>query len=214
MKNSDQNYEEQQIQPSEFRDLSFTHLMIVDLEATCCEEGTIPRHANEIIEIGAVMLDAESLEIIDQYEAFVRPVRYPVLTQFCTELTSITQPQVDSAPEYKEAVKPFQKWMNGYSDILFCSWGDYDRNQFIRDSVATNLPYPIEAPHLNIKKLFSFSQQRERWVGMSIALELCGLELEGTHHRGIDDARNMARMMPYILGRKKIPHAGADTRTL
>ncbi|MDF2697512.1 MAG: Inhibitor of the KinA pathway to sporulation, putative exonuclease, partial [Labilithrix sp.] len=33
------------------------------------------------------------------------------------------------------------------------------------------------------------------------ALEHAGLTLEGTHHRGIDDARNIARLLPWLLGR-------------
>jgi len=37
---------------------------------------------------------------------------------------------------------------------------------------------------------------------MARALEIAGLPLDGTHHRGIDDARNMAKLMPYILGKK------------
>lgn len=39
-------------------------------------------------------------------------------------------------------------------------------------------------------------------LGMARALEIAGLPLDGTHHRGIDDARNMAKLMPYILGKK------------
>jgi 3'-5' exoribonuclease 1 len=35
-------------------------------------------------------------------------------------------------------------------------------------------------------------------------LELTSLPLEGTHHRGIDDARNIAKLLPYILGQKKL----------
>ena len=39
---------------------------------------------------------------------------------------------------------------------------------------------------------------------MAKALDLAGIKLEGIHHRGIDDAKNIARLMPYILGREKI----------
>ncbi|MDY7021491.1 MAG: exonuclease, partial [Cyanobacteriota bacterium] len=28
----------------------------------------------------------------------------------------------------------------------------------------------------------------------------------GTHHRGIDDTRNIAKLMPYILGIKKLSY--------
>ncbi|MGL5075983.1 MAG: 3'-5' exonuclease, partial [Waterburya sp.] len=40
--------------------------------------------------------------------------------------------------------------------------------------------------------------------GMAGALKLAGIELIGTHHRGIDDARNIAQLLPYMLGREKL----------
>jgi len=36
---------------------------------------------------------------------------------------------------------------------------------------------------------------------MDGALRRVGLPLVGTHHRGIDDARNIARILPFALGR-------------
>lgn len=71
--------------------------LVIDLEATCCDSGTIPQGEMEMIEIGAVVADARSLQPVDEFGAFVRPVRHPILTEFCTALTSITQQQVDTA---------------------------------------------------------------------------------------------------------------------
>lgn len=52
--------------------------------------------------------------------------------------------------------------------------------------------------HLNLKR--SFAQARGiKEVGMAQALQLVGLALEGTHHRGLDDARNIARLLPWCL---------------
>jgi hypothetical protein len=36
-------------------------------------------------------------------------------------------------------------------------------------------------------------------LGMAKALTRCGLTLKGAHHRGIDDARDIARMLPWIV---------------
>ncbi|MCY7336306.1 MAG: hypothetical protein LH613_08870 [Chamaesiphon sp.] len=41
---------------------------------------------------------------------------------------------------------------------------------------------------------------------MAQALNLANIELAGTHHRGIDDARNISKLLPYILDRQKIPN--------
>jgi len=44
-------------------------------------------------------------------------------------------------------------------------------------------------------------------VTMVVVLKAVGLPLEGTHHRGLDDARNIVKLLPYALGRVPIPPA-------
>ena len=182
----------------------YDYYLVLDLEATCCNKETIKRHEMEIIEVGAVMVEAQGLTIIDEFQTFIKPVRYPVLTQFCQALTSITQTQVDQAPEYVEATALLKKWLSNYSHAVFGSWGDYDRNQFKQDSKFHNVPLPIVYPHVNLKQLFSGNQGLSKRYGMAEALQLAEIALEGKHHRGIDDARNIAKLLPFILGRQQI----------
>ncbi|MCC3505166.1 MAG: exonuclease domain-containing protein [Microcoleus sp. PH2017_19_SFW_U_A] len=165
----------------------FDYYLVLDLEATCCDKGSIARNQMEIIEIGAVMVDSTTLTIVDEFQTFVKPVRHPILTEFCTALTSIAQTEVDRAPTYPEASAMLKNWLSGYPNGVFGSWGDYDRKQFKKDSNFHQLPFPIAYPHINLK-----------------ALELAALPLEGTHHRGIDDARNIAKLLPYILRQKNL----------
>ena len=51
------------------------HYLVIDLEATCDNGGRVPRDEMEIIEIGGVLVDHETLEPIDEFASFVRPVR-------------------------------------------------------------------------------------------------------------------------------------------
>jgi len=44
-------------------------------------------------------------------------------------------------------------------------------------------------------------------MGMAQTLAVCGLELEGAHHRALDDTRNIVRLLPWVLGRRAIPGA-------
>ena len=182
----------------------YNYYLVLDLEATCCDQGTINREQMEIIEIGAVMVEPKNLTIIDEFQTFIKPVRHPILTQFCKSLTSISQKQVDLAPTYPEAIALLKNWLSGYSDGVFGSWGDYDRKQFQQDSNFHKVPFPIAYPHVNLKQLFTETQGLPKRYGMAKALEIVGLPLEGTHHRGIDDARNIAKLLPYILGEKKL----------
>ena len=182
----------------------FAYYLIVDLEATCCDQGSVPKHAMETIEIGAVMVEADTWRIVDEFCTFIRPVRYPRLTPFCTALTTIEQHQVDVAPSYPDAIQLFKTWLYQYDNFVFCSWGDYDRIQLERDSQYHQVAFPVSAQHINIKKRFSKTQGLKRKFGMNKALQQCGLTLEGVHHRGIDDAKNMARMLPYIFGGERV----------
>ncbi len=171
------------------------HYLIIDLEATCSDDGTVPRDEMEIIEIGAVMQNARTFEVESEFQTFVHPVRHPKLTEFCTGLTGITQEQVAGAPSYHEALEALTRWMHAFPDALFCSWGDYDRNQFRQDCEYHRVAYPFGPEHLNLKAAFALAVGRRKKSGITDALRQVGMTFEGSHHRGIDDARNIARIV-------------------
>lgn len=156
----------------------------------------------EIIEIGAVMVLNKTLEIISEFQTFVRPLRHPQLTDFCTGLTSISQTDVDLAPNFKEAMQAFQKWTDSFKRFDFCSWGNYDLNQFMQDCRFHQISFFIDAPHRNLKQEFSAFLEVSKGYGMSKALSKIGIKLEGIHHRGIDDARNIAKILSFMQKRQ------------
>ena len=168
--------------------------LVIDLEATCDRDDRLPRDDTEIIEIGAVLVDGGTLAPVAEHQTFVRPVRHPRLTPFCTELTKITQADVAGAPLFPQAMRELSRFIDR-RDALFCSWGEYDRNQFQRDARRHGVSLPFGGRHLNLKKSFSAQLGEERLYGMDGALRRVRLPLLGTHHRGIDDARNIARIV-------------------
>jgi inhibitor of KinA sporulation pathway (predicted exonuclease) len=171
------------------------YYLIVDLEATCSDDGAVPRHEMEIIEIGAVMQSSRTFEVESEFQTFVRPVRHRVLTEFCTNLTGITQGDVAGAPPFREALEAMKQWMYAFADTLFCSWGDYDRNQFLQDCDYHRVAYPFRSGHLNLKAEFARTLGRRKKLGIAEALRHLGMNFEGSHHRGLDDARNIARIV-------------------
>lgn len=172
--------------------------LIIDLEATCCNDGSFPRHEMEIIEIGAVMVCSGTHQNVDEFQTFVRPIRHPTLTIFCKELTSITQQQVESAVAFVDAFSALTTWADGFAPYTFCSWGDYDRRQFQSDCKFSGIPYTL-GDHINLKQQFTVATGASRRMGLAKALQKAGLSFDGTHHRGIDDARNIARLVPLIF---------------
>ena len=178
-----------------------SHYLVVDLEATCDNEGRVPKSEMETIEIGAVMVEAVSLEPVAEWQSFIRPVRHAQLLPFCMELTTITQEQVDSAPEFADVFADFTGWMRGFEDVVWCSWGYYDQGQLKQDCRHHQVRYTMP-DHLNLKSMFAEEMGMKKAKGVARALRIVELELLGTHHRGIDDARNIARLLPWSLGRK------------
>lgn len=170
-------------------------LIICDLEATCWDEPE-RRAEMEIIEIGAVrMLQGR---IVSSFSSFVRPINHPLLSNFCTQLTSITQSQVDHAETLPTVFARFLDWI-GPESFIFCSWGQYDLHQFQLDTQRHQLSWPLALNrHLNLKHAFARWRQVKP-CGMERALQLVQLPLVGTHHRGIDDARNIAQLTRLML---------------
>jgi len=170
--------------------------VIVDLESTCWEDVRASVEQKEIIEIGAVLLD-DSLAPVREFGRFVRPVADPKLSPFCTQLTSITQDDVDGADVFPVVFHQFLDWI-GDDPYRLGSWGAYDLHQFEADCARHGMALP-EAfrDHANVKADFATRFDTKR-CGMAAALQQAGIPLTGTHHRGIDDARNIAKLAARI----------------
>jgi len=181
------------------------NILVVDLEATCSDDGEIAVEAMETIEIGACWVDGEGV-VIDRFQSFVQPILNCHLTAFCTNLTGIQQKDVDAAPQFHVAAEMLRQFVDRHrtANSTWCSWGEYDRRQIERDSILHGIVQPIEMPHQNAKRLFAKSQRIGKEVGMAKACDLAGLALEGAHHRALDDSLNVARLLPWVFGERSL----------
>ncbi len=191
--------------------LSFDFYLVVDLEATCCDRRTLPYVKREIIEIGAVMLNRD-LQVVSEFQRFVKPTIDSQLTPFCMQLTSITQEIVDDAPNYPEAIGDFSQWVAAYPKFVFCAWGDFDRRQIRYECKRHGLVNPIQTTCLNLRTMFGRSQDLPGLFNLNESLKMANLEFTGVPHRGIDDARNIAKLLPFCLGYQRLDRASATRR--
>ena len=172
-------------------------VLVVDLESTCWEGSPPPGQTSEIIEIGLCTVDLNTLKRTEKRSFLVKPVRSEI-SDFCTELTTLTPDMFAYAGTLADAVKILKKEYCS-KDRLWASWGDYDRRQFERVCKAQNVGYPFGPSHLNVKSLFAAATGIGHEVGLDGAYKQLGLELEGTHHRGDDDAWNIAQILCRLL---------------
>ncbi|MEA5469369.1 3'-5' exonuclease [Spirulina sp. 06S082] len=172
-------------------------LLVIDIEATCWKKGPPPEQENEIIEIGIAPIDLTTRTIEDKVSILVKP-QCSTVSEFCTELTTLTQEQVDTGISFADACLHLRKQYLSEKRV-WASYGDYDRRMFAKQCQARGLRYPFGVRHLNVKTLLAIAKSLPREVGMARALEMLDLPLEGTHHRGHDDAWNIARILMKIL---------------
>jgi inhibitor of KinA sporulation pathway (predicted exonuclease) len=155
-------------------------IIILDVEATCWADDMMrskQKELSEVIEIGAIKVGRD-FRVVSEFNSFIRPVSYPLLTTYCKELTSIDQAQVDSAKTYKEVWEDFLEWADDCCTIG--SWGAYDRNILSRQCAENGLDFKFV--HMNMKERFGR-------IGLAKAVQLNGLKFNGTQHRALVDAR-------------------------
>ncbi len=181
-------------------------LNVVDVEATCWDGDPPAGQTNEIIEIGLTVIDLAAGRRTGRHGILVRPQRSEV-SPFCTTLTGLTSTDVEAGLSFAEACRMLA--VDHQSGIRpWASWGDYDRKQFTRQCQMTNTPYPFGRVHINAKAVFTAAHQLPKRPGMAQALQIANLPLEGRHHRGEDDAWNIAALVLHLAERNKWPSAG------
>ncbi|MGW0971332.1 exonuclease domain-containing protein [Streptomyces sp. NPDC002516] len=180
-------------------------LNVVDVEATCWDGTPPPGAVSEIIEIGLTVVDLDEGVRVAKHRILVRPARSAV-GDFCTELTGLTQDEVERGLEFPDACRELAA-LHHAGRRPWASWGDYDRHQFTRQCAATATPYPFGRRHTNAKAVFTTARGLRKRPGMAQALQLAGLPLEGRHHRGEDDAWNIAALVLDLAGSGSWPDA-------
>lgn len=172
--------------------------IIFDLEATCWN-GRPPSKVQETIEIGAVRLSPYG-EVEGTFNRFIRPILNPNLSSFCRELTSIEQSDVNRADTFPRVIEDFQDWAEIFDEsYLLCSWGNFDKTMLIQDCQLHDMDYDWLEDHINLKRQYQEIRGLRKPKGLRRAVEHEGFEFTGTHHRGIDDAENLAKIfMKYL----------------
>jgi inhibitor of KinA sporulation pathway (predicted exonuclease) len=172
-------------------------IIVVDLEATCWEGDPPPGETSEIIEIGLCTLDVKSGERSDRRGIMVRP-EHSTLSDYCIELTTIHPEMLKNAPSLREACQLLQE--KYHSDRrTWASYGDYDRIMLTQQCQEMSVPYPFGRSHINVKNLLALHFGLKHEVDLKRGTALLDLPFEGTIHRGVDDAWNIAAVLSRVL---------------
>ncbi|NWV60490.1 ERI2 exoribonuclease, partial [Malurus elegans] len=191
----------------------FAFLIVLDFEATCWREPG--RRGAEIIEFPAVLLNTSTGVIESEFHMYVQPQEHPILSEFCTELTGITQNQVDEGVPLNICLSQFLKWIqkiqkekkiifitdsqsNSTSEAKACAfvtWTDWDLGVCLHyECRRKQLRKPdILNSWIDLKATYRAFYNRKP-KGLNGALQDLGIAFEGREHSGLDDSRNTARL--------------------
>ncbi len=180
-------------------------VLVIDVESTCWEPPEVQPadEISEIIEIGIALVNIDDLKIVQNESIIVRPQRSKV-SKFCTKLTTLTQEFVDQGMTFQAAMEVLRKNYNSQNKV-FVSWGDYDRKMFERNCQDYGVKYPFGPRHMNLKNSFAILNGLTREASVDGAIkDWMPFPMTGTHHRGIDDARNIAEIFIHTLSTYRI----------
>lgn len=164
--------------------------VVADLEWNGAYSKKAHGYFNEIIEIGAVMLD-DRMNIVDRFHAMIKPVVSTKLSEIVTDLTSITSEELETGTTFSKAVSCLCQWIGG--EAVFLTWSTTDLLVLIENCryfLGTER-IPFLTHYVDLQR---YAQQRMevetgQQMGLSRACEELGIGAEDmTLHRALDDS--------------------------
>ncbi|KAJ8626119.1 hypothetical protein MRB53_019426 [Persea americana] len=170
----------------------------------------------EILEFPVVMIDAKTLDFVDSFHRFVRPTE--MSEQRINEYIEgkygklgVDRVWHDTAIPFKEVLQQFEIWIahhhlwkeelgRSLNRAAFVTCGNWDLKtkvpQQCRVSSIKTPTYFME--WINLKDVY-LNFYKRRATGMITMMKELMIPLVGSHHLGIDDAKNIARVLQRML---------------
>jgi RNA:NAD 2'-phosphotransferase (TPT1/KptA family)/inhibitor of KinA sporulation pathway (predicted exonuclease) len=180
------------------------YLFVLDFEANCVKNGSL--NPQEIVEFPIVPIDVSKKEVVPEmiFHTYINP-QHHAITPFCTELTGITSEMVSKGVSFQKAFEMFDEYLEkndiSEDDFVFVTCGNWDLRTCLKKE-ANFKKFQLRScfrRFINIKDVFTLCKKGPKKIGMTGMLGFLGIPLEGKHHSGIDDSKNIAKIMCSIL---------------
>ncbi|MDR2039834.1 MAG: exonuclease domain-containing protein [Bacteroidales bacterium] len=178
-------------------------IIVVALGETCWEEkmAKFYNSESEIIEIGVCLLDPRRGTITRNKAILIKPEKSEV-SPYCTRITTITQYLLDKRGIlFKKACARLKSEYKTHQ-YIWASYGNHDFEALGDQCKEQNIDFPLSQNHIDVRELFKRKKKLRKRPLMHEALQILGLPLEGTYHRGVDDARNIAKILYWCISEK------------
>ncbi len=178
----------------------------LDIEMTCdghidnghfIDDGRMPFYKREIISVGFIVSD-DKYNIKDRYYSVVRPLINPILSEYCIQLTGLSQEQVDRGKKCNDAMGVIRKLCSKYSVKYIFTYGNADKDilshtcKNIRkrfNEKAVNI-YAVRNKVIDVKPaiLDGIGAKGKLTPGLEAVRDQLGIKKKGTLHNALNDA--------------------------
>ena len=144
------------------------------------------RLRGEVIQIGAVKMDAK-MNICGSYQIIVKPQYFKKLHRHVSELTGITQEQLEVGTSLPEAAERFKKWCG--KDFAFLTWGPDDIPMLKENFHVHGIPSAWLEKVYDLQIIFNRqTDDSTKQRSLEYAMDYFGLEQHLPAHDALNDA--------------------------
>lgn len=118
--------------------------IVIDFEFTPIPKKFVEQREivkNEIIQIGAVLLDSNYRKI-STFSTYVKPEFATHIKPSVSKLTGITDTDLENAPSLKEAIEKMTVWIGSDKRTRVYSWSDTDLYQLEDECILKGIGFP------------------------------------------------------------------------
>lgn len=186
------NYKFKRTSMKSFRKHNVDKILFVDLELTCWQPRNPDKHM-EVIQIGVVKVDNINKEIVDKERYYIKN-QFSDVSNFCTELTGISQEQIDTKGITMQKASKLIVQRFGSLNATWFGWGCGDYNAMIRDCLKKDAIMPFSDNYVNLAELYALMHGMKRNKGLKAAMRNYNIEFNGAQHDALVDAEATAEL--------------------
>lgn len=188
--------------------------IIFDLEWNQSSEGkenSIERMPFEIIELGAVKMDA-NLQMVSEFHRLIAPQVYTELHYKISEVTHMDMLELRrEGGLFTEVIREFVEWCG--EDYMFCTWGSMDLTELQRNMEYYHIEIPFARPlyYYDVQKLYALVRGniREK-TSLDKAVEELAIQQDRPFHRALDDAFYTGKVLQHMDSGVWEPYVSMD----
>ncbi len=177
-------------------------LLLIDLEMTGLDISK-----NEIIQIGSILLDKETLEEKQSFMTYIKPKKWENRDPVSMKINGISKPILEDAPSLKEAITEFVNIYN--TPAIITVWGGTLDSIFLQEAFSkVKIPYPYDYHIFNIwsfafpilaKKNKLTNKKRFNGFSMDELQKKYKIKISGKRHDALFDCRLEAELLRHLI---------------